>query len=261
VARPRKLAAVPDLERELDDLFGLPAGEFTAARNDLAKRLKAAGETEQAENVQGLTKPTVPAWAVNQLARAEKSKVRRLLDAGEKMRAAHERALSDRAGGDFRKATEAERALVQELTDDARALLEDAGNPASDQVVKRISETLRAASTDEEARELLEVGRLTKEIEPAGFGALAGVPFSTQPHERSSGAPAREDRARLQRQLRDLRQRVQQAQRDAVRAANDARAAQDAAAKATRDAEEKQEIAAELAQELEELEARASPKR
>jgi hypothetical protein len=260
VPRARKLAAVPDLERELDDLFGLPAGDFTAARNDLAKRLKAAGETDQAENVRSLAKPTVPAWAVNQLARTEKSKVRRLLDAGEKMRAAHERALSDRAGEDFRKATEAERALVQELTDDARALLDDAGSPASDQVVKRISETLRAASTDEEARELLEAGRLTKELEPAGFGALAGVPFSTQPRERPAG-DTRADRAALQRQLRELRPRVQQAQRDAVRAANDARHAQEAAAKATRDAEEKQEIAEELAQELEELEARASAKR
>jgi hypothetical protein len=256
VARARKLAAVPDLERELDDLFGLPAGEFTAARNDLAKRLKAAGETEQAENVRSLVKPTVPAWAVNQLARVEKSKVRRLLDAGEKMRAAHEKALSDRAGEDFRKATETERALVQELTDDARALLKDAGSPASDQVVKRISETLRAASTDEEARELLEVGRLTKELEPAGFGALAGVPFSAQPRARSSAAPAREDRARLQRELRELRKRAQEAQRDAVRATNDARHAQEAAAKATQEAEEKQEVAEELAQELNELEAR-----
>jgi DNA repair exonuclease SbcCD ATPase subunit len=257
VPRARKLAAVPDLERELDDLFGLPAGEFTAARNDLAKRLKAAGEAEQAENVRSLAKPTVPAWAVNQLARAEKSKVRRLLDAGEKMRAAHERALSDRAGEDFRKATETERALVQELTDDARRLLEDAGNPASDQVVKRISETLRAASTDEEARELLEAGRLTKELEPAGFGALAGVPFSAQPRAPSSATPARQDRARLQRELRELRKRAQEAQRDAVRATNDARQAQEAAAKATQDAEEKQEAAQELADELEELEARA----
>jgi uncharacterized coiled-coil DUF342 family protein len=257
VARARKLAAVPDLERELDELFGLPAGEFTAARNDLAKRLKAAGETEQAENVRGLAKPTVPAWAVNQLARAEKAKVRQLLDAGQKMRAAHERALSDRAGEDFRKATETERALVQELTDDARGLLEDAGSPASDQVVKRISETLRAASTDEEARELLEAGRLTKELEPAGFGALASVPFSAQPRDRSSAAPAREDRARLQRELRELRKRAQEAQRDAVRATNDARHAHEAAAKATQEAEEKQEVAEELAQELEELEARA----
>jgi DNA repair exonuclease SbcCD ATPase subunit len=256
VARARKLAAVPDLERELDDLFGLPAGEFTAARNDLAKRLKAAGESEQAENVRSLAKPTVPAWAVNQLARTEKSKVRRLLEAGEKMRAAHERALSDRAGEDFRKATETERALVQELTDDARALLEDAGNPASDQVVKRISETLRAASTDEEARELLEVGRLTKELEPAGFGALAGVPFSAQPRARSSAAPAREERARLQRELRELRKRAQEAQRDAVRATNDARHAQEAAAKATQEAEEKQEVAEGLARELDELESR-----
>jgi hypothetical protein len=261
VPRARKLAAVPDLERELDDLFGLPPGEFTAARNELARRLKAAGETEQAENVRHLAKPTVAAWAVNQLARTEKSKVRRLLDAGEKMRAAHERSLSDRAGDDFRKATAAERELVQELTDDARALLEESGNPASDQVLKRVSETLRAASTDDEARELLEAGRLTKEIAPVGFGALAAVPFTAQPRERPSGTSTREERARLQRQLRDLRARAQQAQRDAVRATNDARHAQEVANKATSEAEEKQEIAAELAQELEELEARARPNR
>ena len=260
MARARKLAAVPDLERELDDLFGLPLGEFTPARNDLAKRLKAAGETEQAENVRRLAKPSVPAWAVNQLARHETAKVRRLLDAGEKMRAAHERALSDRAGEDFRKATEAERRLVQELTDDARTLLEEAGNPASDQVIKRVSETLRAASTDDEARELLEAGRLTKELEPAGFGALAGVSFTAQPRQRPSGTP-RESRARLQRELRDLRARAQQAQREAVRAVNDARNAREAAEQATREAEEKQEVAEELARELEELEARARPSR
>jgi hypothetical protein len=257
VARARKLAAVPDLERELDNLFGLPLGEFTPARNDLAKRLKAAGDAEQAENVRRLAKPTVPAWAVNQLARDEKAKVRRLLDAGEKMRAAHERALSDRAGEDFRKATEAERRLVQELTDDARALLEDAGASASDQVIKRISETLRAASTDEEARDLLETGRLTKELEPAGFGALAGVSFTAQPRQRPSGGTSRESRARLQRELRDLRARAQQAQRDAVRAVNDARHAREEAEKAAREAEERQEVAEELTRELEELEERA----
>lgn len=261
MARARKLAAVPDLERELDELFGLPLAEFTGARNDLAKRLKAAGDDEQAENVRGLAKPTVAAWAVNQLARAEKSGVRRLLDAGVKMRAAHERALSDRAGEDFRKATATERELVQTLSERARALLEEAGNPASDQVLKRVSETLRAASTNDEARELLESGRLTKEIEPAGFGALEGISFTARRRARPSGASTREDRTRLQRQLRDLRTRAQQAQRDAVRAANDARRAREDAEKAAREAEERQEIAADLQDQLEELEARARPSR
>ena len=261
MARARKLAAVPDLERELEELFGLPPGDFTAARNDLTKRLKAAGETEEAENVRRLPKPTVPAWAVNQLARREKAAVRRLLEAGAKMRTAHEKALSDRAGEDFRKATAAERELVQTLTDRARALLEEAGNPASDQVVKRISETLRAASTDDEARELLESGRLTKELEPSGFGALSGMSFTARPRARPSGAAPRESRARLQRELRELRSRAQQAQRDAVRAANDARRAQEEAEKATREAEEKQEVAADLQEQLEELEARAKPAR
>ena len=39
----RPLAAVPDLEQELDGLYALPLEEFTKARNDLAARLKQAG--------------------------------------------------------------------------------------------------------------------------------------------------------------------------------------------------------------------------
>ena len=42
------LAAVPDLERELDGLYALPLDEFTKARNDLASRLKRAHQGEAA---------------------------------------------------------------------------------------------------------------------------------------------------------------------------------------------------------------------
>ena len=51
----------------VDDLFTLPLDEFTAARNALAGRLKKAGKTAEAEQVKGLGKPPVSAWAVNQL--------------------------------------------------------------------------------------------------------------------------------------------------------------------------------------------------
>ena len=56
---------------EIDQLFALPLDEFTAARNELARRLKQDGDAEAAEGVRGLAKPTVAAWAVNQLARRE----------------------------------------------------------------------------------------------------------------------------------------------------------------------------------------------
>jgi len=39
----------------------------------------------------------------------------------------------------------------------------------------RAIETLRAASLTEEGRELLKQGRLTEELEPPGFEALAGM--------------------------------------------------------------------------------------
>ena len=59
---------------EIDRLYELPLEEFTAARNALAK------ETGDAALKQ-LKKPTVPAWAVNQLARRREVDMRRLLRA------------------------------------------------------------------------------------------------------------------------------------------------------------------------------------
>src|SRR5690348_11137037 len=72
-----------DFEAELDWLYGLPLGEFTAARNELAKRLRAGGENERAEAVKGLRKPSAAVWLVNQLAHDRELDVQRLLKAGE----------------------------------------------------------------------------------------------------------------------------------------------------------------------------------
>ncbi|MDX6566513.1 MAG: hypothetical protein QOE10_2175, partial [Gaiellales bacterium] len=53
----RPLAAVPDLEHELDALYALPLEEFTKARNDLVSRLKKAHQDEVAAEVRALKKP------------------------------------------------------------------------------------------------------------------------------------------------------------------------------------------------------------
>src|SRR3954452_25543843 len=78
---------------EIDQLFALPLDEFTAARNELAKRLKQEGDAETAETVRAMTKPSVAAWAVNQLARREPEAVRSLLNLGSRLRSAQERSL------------------------------------------------------------------------------------------------------------------------------------------------------------------------
>ncbi|MDQ5822178.1 MAG: hypothetical protein M3540_12125, partial [Actinomycetota bacterium] len=75
-----------DVDAELDRLYGLPLDEFTKARNDLSARLKKAGATDAAAEVKALPKPSVPAWAVNQLARTRQREVRALLVAAERSR-------------------------------------------------------------------------------------------------------------------------------------------------------------------------------
>src|SRR5919201_6293703 len=96
------------LEQELDELYGLPLDEFTAARNELSKRLKREGD-ERAEDVRRLAKPTVAVWTINQLARREPLAVRRLLAAGAALRKAQERALGGGGGAALGKAQREER--------------------------------------------------------------------------------------------------------------------------------------------------------
>ena len=71
------------LEKELDRLYALPLNEFTAARDEIAKRLRGEGEHELADEVKALRKPTVSVWLVNRLAREREIDVKRLLRAGE----------------------------------------------------------------------------------------------------------------------------------------------------------------------------------
>jgi Bacterial capsule synthesis protein PGA_cap len=80
---------VPDLEQELDRLYSLPLDDFTDARNDLARRLRKAGQRPAAEAVAALRKPPVPAWAINQLARRHDEDVSTLLEAGADLVAGH----------------------------------------------------------------------------------------------------------------------------------------------------------------------------
>jgi len=156
-----------DLDAELDRLYGLPLEEFTKARNDLAARLKKAGETEAAAEVKALAKPSVPAWAVNRLARTRKRDVRALLDAAERSRSGKAKSLREALGE--------QRDALNRLTDEARELLEAERGSAPDAMVQRIASTLRAAASDPAAAELLERGRVNEDLEPAGFEALAGL--------------------------------------------------------------------------------------
>ena len=203
------------LEEELDRLYALPLNEFTAARDELAKRLKAEGERDLADRVKGLRKPTVAVWLVNQLAREREVDVKRLLKAGEALGKAQATA---KGFGDARRD---EQHALERLASAAR----EAG--VGPQAAERAIQTLRAASLTGEGRDLLKRGRLTEELEPPGFEALAGMPLAKPPRRPKPKAPPRKNP-----QLKRAQDRVKKLKAEAERAEREAAAAAERLAKA-----------------------------
>jgi hypothetical protein len=246
---------VATLEREIDRLFELPLDEFTPGRNELARRLKQEGDKEAAEQVQALAKPSVPAWAINQLARQEKAKVKTLLDAGAKLRKAQERALAGGQADTLRTAQAEERQAVRDLTRRAEEILKESGRPASRAIVERVSSTLGAAAVTEPARTALKAGRLTSEVKVSGFDALAGLELPAGPpapgrdelaERRQKRSEQERERRRLEKKARELEARAEAAEQKAERADKAAAEARDAAEECRRAADAAASELAEL---------------
>ncbi len=233
------LAAVPDLQHELDELYALPLEEFTQARNDLVSRLRKAHQSEAAAAVHALRKPSVVVWTANRLARTEPALIAALIEAGDRLRDVQQRALG--SGGE----TAAEVTEAAALGRDAvRALLAAARGEldrrATAPLLDRLSQTLRAAAIDPAMSNVLVRARLTEELTAVGFGPLEAVA------PRSSGGADEVRRA--------ARERASELRAEARRLSEEARAAESAAVEAQAAAESKRREADRAAAELAEAE-------
>jgi hypothetical protein len=162
------------LDDELDALFRLPVAEFTAARNALAAQLKKSGRRDDSERVKALGKPSVTAWAVNQLYWTHREAFDRLIATGE-----HFRKLQKSGGGaklaDMREALEARRAELSHLSDLATALLREAGHNPTPDTIHRITTTLEGVSAYESFPDDARPGHLTRDVDPPGFDSFASL--------------------------------------------------------------------------------------
>ncbi len=174
------------VQNDIDALFQLPLTEFTAARNALSMQLKKAGDAEEAARVKAIPKPSAPAWAVNQLYLQHRIVFDRLLDAGEKFRKAHTAQLAGKSA-DIRTPLETRRAALSELTGHAAKLLTDAGSAAAPDTMRRVTTTLEALSTYAGLPDTPEPGRLTDDVQPPGFEALAALVPRVDHSGRSTG--------------------------------------------------------------------------
>jgi hypothetical protein len=224
-ATPEAPESVP--EDELDALYGLPLEEFTKARNKLAGELRSNGEREAAEWVGALTKPTTAAWAVNQVMRTQRKDARALMDAGDRLRKAHEDAAAGKGDPqDLRDAADAERAAVGRLSQAARGLINSSGRGLSEGIIDRVVETLHAISADTDTRSLAHAGRLSRERRATGTEFFVGAPGKGRRREAGARRPSPA-------QVRKARERLQGAQREA----RELRSARSRAARATANAE------------------------
>jgi hypothetical protein len=162
------------------DLYGLPLECFTEERNALARELRREGDRDEAARVTKLRKPSVAAWAVNQLVRTQRREVAALFGVGDALQQAQADLLAKRGdAGALRNAVDAERAVVDRLAEKARGLLSSEGHELTPAMLERVTETLHAAALDVDARAQMRDGCLERELLHIGLGALGGA--STSP--------------------------------------------------------------------------------
>jgi hypothetical protein len=235
------------LPDHLDHLYGLPLDEFITARGDLAKSLKAEGNREAAGEVQRARKPTVAAWATNQVARAHPKEMEDLLHAGEEVRTAQKDALAGGGRAKLRAATDRRKDLVDQLVGRAEEILRSAGHGPTRGHLDQIQNTLLATATDEQTARLVRLGVLEKEVPaPAGFGEMGDPDSATLP----SAAPTpvrtgaqRARRVRLQGEADEAESEAERLEREAAQAQEVLAGARKAADRARELADRAREVA------------------
>jgi hypothetical protein len=222
-------------EDRVDELYQLPLEEFTAARNAAAKD---TGDSA----IKKLEKPTLPAWAVNQLYWRQRKLYDDLIKTSTQVRTAYKQMLAGK-NADVRAAETFHAESMRKAKDAIRRILEEAGSTASDAVMTPVTETLDALPTTDEP------GRLTRPLRRTGFEALQGVtitakarPVAPKADPKKTAAENESDTARRKREA-DQQERAMNKERlrFAEAAEREAEAAVDRAKRALERAEKTRE--------------------
>ncbi len=189
---------VDAVSEALARLYAAPFDAFLGLRRELVATLRAAGDAAATRVVGAAPKPTRTAWALDQIAHHRPELV-------EAMLGARDAAVSVQKKGDaatIREAIRESRARTAEVLQAAREVLASAGFAVPVAQVRRMGETLAAASLEgSEARRLFAEGRLTRDLgqeDPfAGLEAGPARPRREAPPARdeAKGAAAAKEKA------------------------------------------------------------------
>ena len=231
-------------DQNADRLYQLAPDDFTRERNALAKEVGG----DEGKRLRALPKPSVSAWAVNQLYWQDRETYDDLVKASERLRTAHKSVLGGRKA-DLTGADAAHRDAVKQALTSTLRLAGAAGEKVSPAAHTEIAQTLERLSSEDPA------GRLSKPLRPEGFEALQGMTIAGigQPAIRKvEKVPERDDvreareRKEAQRRLRAAQERVRHEQTEVARLERQLSAAQRRTESARRALDQAEEAEAKL---------------
>ena len=149
-----------------DELYGLPLGDFTPARDALVKEHKA--DKALAAGIKALKKASTAAWVVNLLVRRDPEQVDQVLEVGAALREAQASLAADQ----LRELTRQRRQLTAAVTTSARKIARAEGVKVTEAVADQVEATLTAAMIDEDAARAVRSGLLLAPITATGVGEL-----------------------------------------------------------------------------------------
>jgi hypothetical protein len=184
-----------------EELADVGPEDFVAARDALAKQLKAAGQVADAAEVKKLRKPTVPAWIAEQVRRHHDDAVDALRSASTAVADAQEAAITKGDRDALKAATTTRRDAIRELGKAVEQVLARNGRPATykDEVLSELE------------------AEITAEVASGTFGMRDDLPLpATSPKkdadaERRAKEKAEKERVRARAEIDAARARVDRA--------------------------------------------------
>lgn len=172
-------------------LLASPPPEFVAARNRVAKELRAGGQKEAAKVVAGMRRIGLPDWALNVVAGEDGAAVTQFADAADDVREAQAAAIEGRPGADVRAVLQELRERTANLVAKARAVLEREGQTSASASTGELTARLAEIAGNAKAAAQLRAGLLGAE-DPGATDLFAGLVPTAKPSRRPAKEAAAE---------------------------------------------------------------------
>lgn len=197
------------VDERLDALYRERPSGFVAARDRLAKDLRAGGDREEANRIKALRRPSAAAWLINAAALSSPELLDEFAEASRRLGEVQGRALEgdEDAVAEWRDAAAREREASRTVVEAGRALASELGEKVSPKAVESAGETLQAAAGDPELRDRVMRGRLEREESAPTLGIPAGTPA----RRAGSGLAKRREATQARREVERLRQELDDA--------------------------------------------------